>query len=70
MVAHRVANLPDDSYALRSAISTASSKVATPLGTLLKTVNDLSNSFAPLPAVFPNKIAPVMRYGADGKYGW
>jgi putative SOS response-associated peptidase YedK len=35
---------------------------------LLKTVNDLTNGFAPLPAVFPNKVAPVVRYGADGDY--
>jgi putative SOS response-associated peptidase YedK len=33
---------------------------------LLKTVNDLTNGFAPLPAVFPNKAAPIIRYGADG----
>lgn len=35
---------------------------------LLKTVNDLTNSFVPLPAVFPNKMAPIIRYGADGDF--
>jgi putative SOS response-associated peptidase YedK len=35
---------------------------------LLKMVNDLTNGFALLTAVFPNKIAPVVRYGADGDF--
>lgn len=42
---------------------------------LLKTVNDLTHDFSPLPSVVPNDFAPVVRYGADGVYelvtmGW
>jgi putative SOS response-associated peptidase YedK len=34
---------------------------------LLGTVHDLTNGFAPIPAVFPNRMAPVVRCGPDGE---
>lgn len=34
----------------------------------LKTVNDVTDGFAPMPAVFPNDFAPVVRLGSGGVY--
>lgn len=34
---------------------------------LTKTLRDLSGNLAPLPAIFPNRMAPVVRAGADGQ---
>lgn len=34
---------------------------------LVKTIRDLTGNLEPLPAIFPNRMAPIVRIGADGQ---